>query len=71
MHSGPADVEYWVSYEEWVEVYPGDALRGRHIWVDAAYPWYKAATLEQCLRRALGWVNAGEPDNEQDNRRGR
>jgi hypothetical protein len=53
---------YFAHYEEQVEIEPklGQRLR---VWADAHFPWQDGSDVEQCLLRALRWIDeeGGKP----------
>jgi hypothetical protein len=47
---------YFAHYEEHVEIEPKPGQRLRD-WADAHFPWQDGADVEECLLRALRWID--------------
>jgi hypothetical protein len=47
---------YFAHYEEQVEIEPKPGQRLR-VWADAHFPWQDGPDVEQCLLRALRWID--------------
>ncbi|MGB6561350.1 MAG: hypothetical protein WBE69_01960 [Candidatus Binataceae bacterium] len=53
---------YFAHYEEQLEIEPKPDQRLR-VWADAHFPWQDGPDAEQCLLRALRWIDeeGGKP----------